>query len=167
MKKLIILAGLPCSGKSTYIDNLKKNGEEFKVVSRDNMLIEYGKNKYGLKKYNDIWSNLTKEDQDEINKLLDKRIKELAEKDGVVVVDMTMLTKIVRKNMMDSFKGFDVEIVSFVVSFPVILERNIKRSEETGKLIPEQVLRDMFARYELPSEEEDSRVTKVEFLIHS
>ena len=166
MKKLIILTGLPCSGKSTYIENLKKNGEEFEVVSRDGVLMEYGENKYGLKKYSDIWNKLTKEDQDEINQILNKRIEELSKKDGVVVVDMTMLTKSIRKNMMDSFDGFDAEIVSFVVSFPVILERNIKRSEETGKLIPEQVLRDMFARYELPSVEEDNRITKVEFLIH-
>jgi len=164
-KELIILAGLPCAGKSTKVVELLAEGEAT-VISRDDLLLEYGAEKYGLEGYSDIWAAMTQEDQEMVNKLLAQKISEAAVSADRVIIDMTMLSRDIRKGMMDNFPEFSVKITGFVVSFPTILERNQKRFEETGKSIPVEVLQNMWQRYELPSIEEDERVKEVEFVIY-
>ena len=164
-RELIILSGVPCSGKSTLVKEMLEEDKEATVISRDDILMEYGKEKFGESDYSAIWDKLSSDDQKGINELLEKRIKDASENSNKVIIDMTMLTKKIRRDMIEKFPGFKVSIIGVVVPFRTILERNKKRYEETGKNIPLNVLQDMWMRLEFPSVAEHPNVMSANVIV--
>ncbi len=162
MKTCYLMVGMPNVGKSTFV---KKELSGLEVVSRDEELMKYGKEKFGDISYSEIWKNLTPVDHKIIDDMVDNRIRRLQEEGKDFVVDMTLLSKKSRKKMYDKIdKDYKIRIVNLITGFDTILKRNKERAEREGKYIPEDVLRKMWLSYEPPIKAEDERIEKICFL---
>lgn len=152
MKKLVLLSGVAGSGKSTYIKKhnpypgsiilecdayRKKVTGSFKVMPKDT--------------YKEVYDVVIKE----ANALKDQN------KDIVLIIDSTFLTKERRNYFMERLKGFDeYELIIFHTSSPEInLKKNKMRSEE--KRVPEDVVVQMWNSFETPDEEEKKLYNKI------
>ena len=165
-RALVLMCGIPNAGKTTMVEEFVKDRDDIAVISRDSILMEYGKEKYGVKTYSEVWSKLTNKDQQTINKLLNNKIKRVQAQKKHVIVDMTMLTIMSRKSMIENFgHNYKVACVALVASWPVIISRNERRAALTGKSIPIPVLQDMWMRYKIPIEGENPRIEQVEVYI--
>jgi predicted kinase len=142
----VIMVGIPNSGKSSY--NLQNN---YKVLSRDDILVEYGMDKYKMKKYSDIWAKLSDDDQKEIDRILQKKFRTHIQNQENFVIDMTNMNIKSRKKWIHNLKNkYNIFAKVFLTDFNIIKKRNNQRFEEEGKLIPETVLINMAKRLELP-----------------
>lgn len=141
-KKVVLLVGLPTSGKSTYINQVKTD-KDF-VISRDSII-----DSLEGKDYNDKWK---KADQGEVDKKLEEQFK-IALKGGFdgVFVDMTNLTKKTRRKALNRFKN-DIrkEAIVFLPTMNEIYDRNELRSKE-GKYIKSEVFDKMIVSFSLPT----------------
>jgi len=142
-----IMIGLPNSGKSTYI---KENFKDLEVLSRDGILLEYGKEKGYGETYSEIWKNLTFEDQKEVDKILQQKFNRLKNSDKDFVIDMTNVSWKSRKKWLSQLKNHNAIAIVMMTSLDEILKRNKERAKIDGKFIPENVLIDFAKRFELP-----------------
>lgn len=142
-----IMIGLPNSGKSTYI---REYLNDLEILSRDDILMEYGKNKNYGESYSEIWKNLTQEDQKEIDKILQRKFNELRKSDKDFVIDMTNVSIKSRKKWLTQLDNHNAIAIVLLESLNEIFERNEERAEINGKFIPENVLIDFAKRFELP-----------------
>lgn len=162
MKKVFFMIGMPNAGKSTLVKNCFQWAD---VVCRDDILMEYGRKKYGDLPYTEMFKKLTPEDQKEIDKLLYQKIEELQKEGKSFVIDMTLLSKKSRKRMLEKIHNdYKINYINVICGFDTILRRNQIRAEKTGKFIPEDVLRDMWQRYETPTKDEDKRIESIYFI---
>ena len=136
-KEVVMLCGLPCSGKSTYI---KENLPEHFVVSRDEII----ENMFPELSYNEAWK---KASQNTVDKKLQERLK-LALKHDKVVIDMTNLTRKKRKKRLSQFgEDYSKKCIIFLPTLEEIKERNKQR---TGKVIDERVFDRMIKTFYPP-----------------
>ena len=183
--KCYFMIGLPLSGKSTYIKNNMKN---LQVLSRDDILMEYVKEKFTCNScngkgyiegwvgdnidhsicptckgechpnYSDGWKLLSDEDQKEIDKRLREKFNELRNLDEDFVIDMTNLSWKARRRWLTQLKKHTPIAKTFLVDFETLLKRNERRYDEEGKIIPESVLYNMAKRLELPLSSEFNEI---------
>lgn len=123
-KMFVVLHGVPCSGKSTYIETLnksenlteyEKNFKDFRVLSRDEIVMKFAElNNLTYKKSFDKF-------KDKINKEYQKRFSELKYCD--IIVDGTNISEKSRRK----FKNRNVLVITFLVGFNEIFKRNSKR----------------------------------------
>jgi predicted kinase len=149
MPELIMLCGIPTSGKSTYVEKLKKMKywENVVVLSTDNYIEEYAK-RVG-QTYNEVFDDVipdaTRELELELNMAKDKG------KD--IIWDQTNLSvKTRRKKLLKLPSFYRRNAVYFEVSLEDALERNKHRE---GKFIPESILKRMWHQFEIPTRNED------------
>jgi putative nucleotidyltransferase with HDIG domain len=134
-KELILLIGLPNSGKSTYGNTLDK-----KVISRD-LIIEES---FPDLNYNEAWKKVN---QNEIDNILKKQFKN--NKENSLVIDMTHLTKKSRRKTLSYFdNSFYKKCIVFLTPLDDLSNRNEARE---GKYIPETVYFNMIKSFYLPS----------------
>lgn len=143
---VILLVGVPLSGKSTWIRN---NHPTTRVVSRDELVMEV----YGSDDYNAAFKEV---DQKEVDRALDLRFKEVNNNKENVIVDMTNMvvsrrTKTLRYFSNDYFKE--------VIVFPVLDteeydRRNKERNVNENKWIPPFVISSMLNSYQEPTLDE-------------
>ena len=154
------MIGVPNAGKSTFAKKLKLN-----IVSRDQILLDYGKEKYGLNGYSDIWKMLTDKDQKEIDKILFDRIKDLQNEKQNFIIDMTLTSVKSRKSMLNRIKGeYQIVYINVLTDYETIMERNKERFEKEGKLIPEDVIISMMKKYQMPLYGEDDRIIDIKYV---
>ena len=130
-KKLIMNVGLPCAGKST---TSKYAG--FNVISRDAIIVELGF-AIGIDNYNEAFDKV---DQKEVDKILEKQIREYSKSDKDVLIDMTNMSRKSRKKRLRPFKDFHKVAHVYMTSLLNIDERNKLRE---GKTIPDKVIERM------------------------
>lgn len=143
---VIVLVGPPMSGKSTWI---KENYPDTEVISRDEILMEV----YGSRNYGEAYKNA---DQNKVDKVLKTRIAEYAKEGRNVILDMTNLSKKVRKR---NLANYGKKYTKIAVAFPVLpmeeyKRRNEIRKVEENKNIPRFVLTNMIKIYVLPTLDE-------------
>lgn len=144
---VIILSGVPLSGKSTWVE---KNYPGVMVISRDNILMEISNTKDYNKAYKES-------DSDLVDKILNERIF-LASKSGDnVIIDMVHASK---KSRRRSLTNFSKKYYKIGVSFPFLskdeyIRRNNLRKEKENKFIPDDVLQNMIESFVNISYEED------------
>lgn len=140
-KDLIIMTGLPCSGKSTRSKELKEQG--YVSLSSDEIIEELCPNMT----YNEAYKSV---DHTEVEKLFLKRLEECRKLDKVVV-DTTNLSKKRRKNLIDKFrKTHNIKGEVLLVPPSELLRRNEERAKQ-GKNIPMKVYDQMVKSFTCPN----------------
>ena len=142
MNRLIVLSGVPGSGKS-YFSNALKNekSEGVYIISSDQLRYELLGDQRDLSQDEKIW----------------KRFYELAKeyaskKDAVVVLDATNAKKIYRLDNIKPYKGLydEIDLVYFQLDKEMVLRQNKERDNP----IPKDALLRIINEFELPDEEE-------------
>lgn len=143
MKELVLMMGVPGSGKSTYARNILKYGDIY--VSRDEIR----------------YSMLTDEDdyfakENEVIKTFIQYIDEAlidTKYQGKVYADATHLSPKSRAQVLNQLKNKNkVSVIYLDIPLNVILARNAQR--EGRALVPENVVRRMYKSIILPTKAE-------------
>lgn len=139
MRKLIVMSGIPGSGKSTYGQNLiERYGDKVRIVSSDTIRKEL------TGKYDDF-----SEDK-RMWKILADRITQYGkdEKSVITVLDATCLTNKLRYKWARTFRSYYDILELVVLDVPLFecLKRNKMRPEE--KWVPDNTIYDMYCRKE-------------------
>ncbi len=151
MSTLIVMVGLPGSGKDTWITNFLKTerGENFKVVGTDLVLEEIAAEK-GLT-YGDVFNDHIKEAE----KIMNQRVQEYSKAGVDVIWNQTNLSAKKRKKILHIFNKYQNKFaVSIVIDKSVHLQRLEERSKRENKTIPVNVILDMMDSRTEPSLDE-------------
>lgn len=139
MRNLIILRGIPASGKSTWIKN---NDLEQFAVSSDALRLLYAGIEYDLEGHQRISQKADKKVWNELYSIVENRMK-----DGqLTVVDATHISEksISEYKKLAKKYNYRITIIQFNISLEEALKRNSEREEY--KQVPEKVIRDMYER---------------------
>ena len=137
---LYIAVGLPGSGKSTYAKNFIKD-KDIEYLSSDELRAVYGK---------------SEEDQT-VTPLVFGHIKRKVDeflKDGKnVLVDATSVNRKERSDYINTAKKYGAKVVAIVFKMDRqgLIDRNKKRGEQGGRVVPDWVIDKMLAKFEEPS----------------
>ena len=122
--EVIVLIGLPCSGKST----VRAEFPNHEVISRDDII----ESLYEGETYNEKFA---KSDDKEIRKVLEARKKALISEKKDVIIDMTNLTRKSRRKRLSSFpKSYKRTAIVCLTGLAEIKRRNEER-KKVGKFI--------------------------------
>ena len=152
MNRLIILSGVPGSGKSYFSNALKaEKSEDVYIISSDQLRYELLGNQRDLSQDDKIW----------------KRFYELAKeysaiKDATVVLDSTNAKKIYRLDNIKPYRGLYDEID--VVVFQLDKETVLKQNKERDNPIPEDALLKLIDEFELPDQEEKGFFDRIDVI---
>ena len=148
MNTLYITVGLPGSGKSTYAKEFVK-GKNIEYLSSDELRAVYGKG----------------EDDQTVTPIVFGHIKRKVDeflKDGKnVLVDATSVNRKERSDYIKTAKKYGAKVVALVFKMDRqgLIDRNKKRGEQGGRVVPDWVIDKMLAKYEEPSFDEGIDVT--------
>jgi predicted kinase len=140
-----MLCGLPTSGKSTYVETLKKMKywENAIVLSTDNY-IETQAQRMGTT-YNEIFQNCI----DEATRQLEIDFIEAKDKGKNIIWDQTNLSIKSRRKKLSKLPSF---YARGAIYFPITLEEALERNKHReGKFIPESILKRMYHQFEVPT----------------
>lgn len=148
MSELIMLIGLPGSGKSTFIKKLNQHND-YVVISSDDIIEELAA--LEGKTYTDVFDKhvgfATKE--------MFRRAEEAIRQNKKVIWDQTNMNS---KNRRKKLAMFPKEYVKKAVIFSIdnleLKRRLDKRAKETGKTIPAHIMKSMANSYEAPTKAE-------------
>jgi predicted kinase len=143
--ELIMLVGIPTSGKSTYVKILKsmKYWENAVVLSTDDY-IEAQAKRVG-QTYNEVFDDVIPDATRE----LELQLSMAKDKGKDIIWDQTNLSIKSRKNKLSKIPSlYRRTAVYFQVSLEEALERNKHRE---GKFIPESILKRMYHQFEIPT----------------
>ena len=130
--KIVILIGVPMSGKSTWIKN---NYPNTKVISRDDIVLEV----HGSNDYNKAFKEVNHK---EVDKILNSKLLDSSNSNTDVIIDMTNMTSKRRKSTLRHFANFyKVAIVFPVLSNDEYERRNKIRTVTENKSIPLSILK--------------------------
>lgn len=144
MPELVMLCGIPTSGKSTYVEKLKKLDywENSVVLSTDNY-IEKQAQRMGMT-YNQIFDDVI----DDATRELELQFNMAKDKGKDIIWDQTNLSVKTRRKKLSKLPSYyRRSAVYFEVSLEEALERNKHRE---GKFIPESILKRMWHQFEIP-----------------
>jgi predicted kinase len=143
---VIILSGIPMSGKTTWI---KENYPDTKTISRDEIVMEV----YGSRNYNDAFRNV---DQKKVDKVLRDRLTQANLANENVIVDMTNLTAKTRAKNLSYFSDnfYKVSVALPILDSSEYKRRNELRMINENKFIPYNVINSMINTYQLPTDSE-------------
>ena len=148
MPEAIFLVGIPCSGKSTYVNKLRdyEYWKDAVVLSTDNYIEEQAK-RLGMT-YNEVFQDCI----DEATRQLEMSFVRAKEEGKRIIWDQTNLSIKTRKKKLTKVPSIYKRTV---VWFPVDLEEALKRNKtREGKFIPESILKRMYHQFEVPTLEE-------------
>lgn len=147
--QIILLVGLPGSGKSTFTNNyrLKKHG----IIASTDDIIEERAKEMGLT-YSQAFHKI---DFKTVENEMKANIREAAKQGKNIIIDQTNMSTKSRASKMDLVpKSYDRYAIVFWPEIDVVKARLEKRAKETGKVIPQKVIDSMLANYVPPSDRE-------------
>ncbi len=147
--KFIMLCGLPCSGKSSFVKDIKHEfnayNQSVAIVSSDNY-IQFKADELGLS-YNAVFKNYIKDAGNHVNNIVDAAV----DANLNIIWDQTNLdsqTRVLRLNKIP--RTYKTYCIAFDIPRSVIDTRNKNRAEQ-GKFIPLNVLNSMESKYQMPT----------------
>ncbi len=149
--ELIVLVGVPASGKSTWTKHFTASStKQYNVVSSD-AVIEQVAAERGItysQAFSDAIGFATAKTK--------QNLRQAFESGDNIIYDRTNVSKKSRRGLLDRAKqyGYRAIAVEFKTEDKVVEQRLKTRFEETGKGIPPEVMKDMYAKWEAPSREE-------------
>lgn len=152
-KKLVMLIGLPGSGKTTYRD---KHFPVHYPISRDALIMESGIQN-GVSNYNEAW-NLA--DQKEMDKKLMTEAARAFKLEDNIIIDMTNLSKKSRRKWLTLAQQhkFSTHAYVFATDVKTCKER---RNQDTNKYVPSSAIENMAKRFTFPLKNEFDTVNIV------
>lgn len=143
-----LLIGAPLSGKSTFLQNATVGAV---IVSRDDILVGYGlQNNLGAT-YSEIWHNLSDADQKNIDVMTQTKFQTAVKSGMNIVIDMTNMSMKSRNRWIGNLpRNYVKKAVVVLTSYKELLARNEIRANETGKNIPEYVIKNMAKSFAMP-----------------
>ena len=149
MKKLVILSGVPGSGKSYFSKCVKEiKGYHVYVVSSDGIRKEMLGNQRNLSKEETVWDifyNLPK--------------VYAYDEDAFVILDATHTSVELRKEVYKELKDYFDEI--YLVLFFLDKEQVYIQNKEREYPVPDYVLEQFISTFEMPDEEEYKLFNKI------
>lgn len=150
---MVVMVGLPASGKSTFINKLntelEKTEKLFTVVGTDLIIDKYAKDK-GIN-YTDAYREI---DHKEVEKFYKDSLKQCINDRDSFIIDRTHMAKKNRHPHLVNASEHLKIAVAFEID-PAVQEKRLKdRASQTGKWIPQNVIDSMKNDYEPPSQEE-------------
>ena len=148
-KEIILLVGLPGSGKSTWVASFIASHPDYVVVSSDDIIDAYAKS-IG-KTYTEVFEEHMSYAEVEYKIKLMTSLREGKN----IVVDRTNLSPKSRRKILSNVpKEYKKTAMVFNTPLDEIKKRLIKREHETGKGIPENVISTMIKTYIEPESSE-------------
>ncbi|WP_373070632.1 AAA family ATPase [Sulfurimonas sp.] len=148
-KDVYILVGLPCAGKSTWIEQNFPNSH---VISRDDTVSEIGK-RHNVYTYDES-SYLEDTNEDisrEVDALYNQLIKESFEINLPVIIDNTSVTISKRKKWIDKYKDtHNVYAVVFLKSYQQVIDCNTKRTKSENKTVDHETILKQMINFRIP-----------------
>lgn len=145
MPELIMLCGIPTSGKTTWIKNQKQTIDflnDHKVISTDNIIEDYAN--INNTSYNDIFGDFI----ETASSIMEDELVMSIENKKSIIWDQTNLTKKTRARKLNKIpKEYKKIAVWFNISLDEALIRNQNRP---GKVIPENILKKMHFQFTIP-----------------
>ena len=152
MKRLIVLSGVPGSGKSYFSHTLKeKNKEHVYIVSSDALRKEIAGDQRDLSHDKEVWEKYYN---------LAKEYSQFP--DAIVVLDSTHAKKIYRFDLIKPFKELYDQID--LICFKLNKELVIKQNKEREFPLPEKALLRLINEYELPDEDEKALYDHIDII---
>lgn len=148
MPELVMLAGIPTSGKSTYVKRLLKipYWSNAVVLSTDDY-IEKEAQRLNLT-YNEIFDDVISD----ATRQLEIAFIEAKDKGKDIIFDQTNLSKKTRRKKLSKLPScYRRTAVWFQIDLEEALKRNKTRE---GKFIPESILKRMYHQFEVPTYDE-------------
>ena len=137
---LYITVGLPGSGKSTYVKNFIKD-KEIEYLSSDSLRAVYGKSEEDQTVTPLVFGHIK------------RKVDEFLKDDKNVLVDATSVNRKERSDYINTAKKYGAKVVAIVFKMDRqgLIDRNKKRGEQGGRVVPDWVIDKMLAKYEEPS----------------
>ena len=147
LPELVMMVGLPASGKSTYAEKL--DDKRYRIHSSDSIREEFG------------FEN-TKQDNIKCFDILHKRIKTDIENGESVIYDATNLSSKRRRSFLNSInQKIKVELKKIVVVMNTTLDDCFERNRKRDKSVPDEVIVRMVKNFQFPLKNEGWDVIKV------
>lgn len=140
-----ILAGIPCSGKTTYVRNNILHLDDYVILSTDDILEEMAE-VLGMT-YNEAWPDY----YHWANVIFWERFHAAVAERKNIIIDRTNLTPKTRASVLSQLpKEYHKKATYFIPNIKVIDKRNVR----PGKIIPKEVLWNMLVALTEPTHEE-------------
>ena len=140
---LYITVGLPGSGKSTYAKNFIKD-KEIEYLSSDSLRAVYGKDETDQSVTSIVFGHIK------------RKVDEFLKDGKNVLVDATSVNRKERSDYIKTAKKYDAKVVAIVFKMDRqgLIDRNKKRGEQGGRVVPDFVIDKMLNKFEEPSYDE-------------
>ena len=140
---LYITVGLPGSGKSTYVKNFIKD-KEIEYISSDSLRAVYGKDETDQTVTHQVFGHIK------------RKVDEFLKDGKNVLVDATSVNRKERSDYINTAKKYGAKVVAIVFKMDRqgLIDRNKKRGEQGGRVVPDWVIDKMLAKFEEPSYDE-------------
>ena len=140
---LYITVGLPGSGKSTYVKNFIKD-KEIEYLSSDSLRAVYGKSEEDQTVTPLVFGHIK------------RKVDEFLKDDKNVLVDATSVNRKERSDYINTAKKYGAKVVAIVFKMDRqgLIDRNKKRGEQGGRVVPDWVIDKMLIKFEEPSYDE-------------
>lgn len=154
---ITVLVGPPASGKSSHINKIR---DDAIVLSRDDILLQHA-NSIGFKgTYSEVWKYF---EENNLHKIVDEieqeTFKKAVKDKKNIIVDRTNMSRKSRRRWLSNVpKDYRKEAVVFATTYEDVYSRNKKRTDETGKSIPNEIIGQMMRQFMVPCFDEVDEV---------
>ncbi|BFZ03494.1 hypothetical protein BsWGS_06533 [Bradybaena similaris] len=160
--EMIMIVGLPGSGKTTWGINMEKNHPEkrYNIIGTDTLIEKM--RVMGLprkRNYHGRWDVLI----DKATKCLNKLFTIAAKRRRNYILDQTNVYATARRRKMRNFQGFFRIAAVIQPDDPELERRSWQRTHVDGKFVPESAVLEMKANYSIP-EERDNLFDRIDFV---